>query len=759
MPIVQAFYRFVSFLKPRLAVYILLVLLLPLSFPLFAQDEDLRGLKVVVGKLEGGTAVVGRQYAVLIAIDKYNSWVTLGNPVKDAREIKAILARRYYVTDFMELYDEAATKAGIIRLFNRLIETAKPEDSLFIFYAGHGYLDKTSNTGFWVPVDGGVDLDKQENWLPNSQIRGFISNMKERHVVLIADSCFSGDILNPSRGLAPQITDEYFKNAYARISRQVLTSGASESVPDKSPFTQQLKLALEGNTSPYLDPLMLYSQIRLGVKGTTPLFGDLKDSGHQEGSSFLFFLKPSDDQKGSSDAEGLTPKMKIVKAYGTATIATDMPGTLFLDGVSQGQIPIGSVATIENLAVGPHQLELFYDDGERSTQTVTVMMGKNLVVDFNRAAKTASKLPPAETTQETPAPAAKSTTQPQTLLDGKPLPVASFKIDGNFDKWQNIPPVIVSSLGPDDNKSIRKVYLARDAENLFIKLDIADKTPSSSFHAHNFDENPGPATGSYGSQLGRFYAIKIDTGESQDNFNVVLARDARWGGNWYGVFGVREKGNLRLGARISGPIRMTGSSVEMAVLWTVIQDYFDDLGPAKPYRVTAWTAKGTSPLEELRETETGFFSLGNEPQAEPVSRIKLPDDKFDYLTAFEGHQYYISKTTATWTEANSLCQKYGGHLVTITSDSQNKVLLQAIQQKSINQNIWIGLRKGMDGKWRWVTHEKVDFTYWHPGQPDNYQGNQDVVNIWLAPSPWLKAPGKWDDMNSGQTDLFILEME
>jgi hypothetical protein len=87
------------------------------------------------------------------------------------------------------------------------------------------------------------------------------------------------------------------------------------------------------------------------------------------------------------------------------------------------------------------------------------------------------------------------------------------------------------------------------------------------------------------------------------------------------------------------------------------------------------------------------------------------------------------------------------------------VLLQAIQQKSINQNIWIGLRKGMDGKWRWVTHEKVDFTYWHPGQPDNYQGNQDVVNIWLAPSPWLKAPGKWDDMNSGQTDLFILEME
>ena len=166
--------------------------------------------------------VVGKQYAVLIAINKYQNWPALRNPVKDAKEIQEILSRRYYLSDFMELYDEDATKAGIIKLFNKLLVTTKPEDSVLIFYAGHGHLDNSSNAGFWIPVDGGTDVDEQANWLPNNQIRGFISNIKARHVALIADSCFSGDILNPSRGLAPTIT---VTRSYGSLSITTATAG------------------------------------------------------------------------------------------------------------------------------------------------------------------------------------------------------------------------------------------------------------------------------------------------------------------------------------------------------------------------------------------------------------------------------------------------------------------------------------------------------------------------------------------------------
>lgn len=586
-----------------------LLILLPLvSLPLFAQNTDLRGLKTVVSLLEGPTAVVGKQYAVLIAIDKYQSWTALQNPVKDAKEIKDILSRRYYFSNFLELYDEAATKAGIIKLFDKLINDTRSEDSILIFYAGHGHLDKTSNSGFWIPVDGGMDVYEQANWLPNSQIRGFISNMKARHVALIADSCFSGDFLNPARGMAPTITNEYFKNAYARISRQVLTSGASESVPDESQFTRQLKLALEGNIAPYLDPLMLYNEIRLSVKQTTPLFGDLKDSGHEDGSSFLLFLRPGQQspQKDASNEEEPSTRVKISKVYGTATVETDTTGTLFIDGVSQGQVPVGSLATIENLPAGPHEIVMLYDDGEKATQTITVKRGQTSAVEFSRPVKAESKVPPAGGNQAPSAAPARDVPPSLPLLDGGPLPNASIKIDGNLDDWQNIPPVVVSSQDATETWTITKVYLAKDKENFYIRLDIADKTPSSFFHPFNFNNS-------------RFYAIYIDNGDTRNNVCVraVFVDSHGYGVGWYLELGVREKGTWRHNEGhyanslpVVGQFFMKGSSMEIAVELSKIKGLLNDhLGPTKRYRIFGWTAIGWDDFSDPRQTEAGYFSF------------------------------------------------------------------------------------------------------------------------------------------------------
>ncbi len=754
-----------------------LVFLPLLALPLFAQNTDLRGLKTVVSQLEGETAVVGRQYAVLIAIDKYDSWMALRNPVKDAKEIKDILFRRYYVSDFMELYDGAATKAGIIKLFDRLIKDTRPEDSILIFYAGHGQLDRTSNTGFWIPVDGGTDVYAQANWLPNAQIRGFIGNMKARHVALIADACFSGDFLNPTRGMAPAITNEYFKNAYARISRQVLTSGSSESVPDESPFIRQLKLALEGNTSPYLDPLMLYNQIRLGVTKTTPLFGDLKDSGHQEGSSFLLFLRSDGGHalaaKNPSGEEGLSPKVKVSKAYGTATVETDAIGTLFLDGISQGQVPVGSFATIENLAAGPHEMVMLYEDGEKAAQTVAIKMGKTSAVEFSRSAKAVSKNLPTEAGQTPSVAAAKNTLPPSSLLNGAPLPKASIKIDGNFDDWGNVPPVAVGSQDATDKMSISKVCVAVDAESFCIKLDIADKTPSSFLHAHNFSENPGNP----------FYGISIDTGESQHNVSVGILHWDRHPYKWQVLIGVWEKTVFRT-IEIMEQYVMKGSSVEIAVPFALIKSRLGDLGPTRLWRAYGWTTTSSSSREkstgnanifnDLRKTEVGSFTFaendlippapaaaaaGSAPLVEPIQKIKLPEDQFVFLAAFEGHQYFLSKSSLAWKDAFSLCAKNGGHLVTITSDSENKALMQAIKPKNILDDIWIGFTDENRG-WKWVTGEKSDFTYWDVNQPDNAGGVEDYALIWQdSRNRYLRNPLKWNDDKEGHHALFILEIE
>ncbi len=274
--------------KKTIIVIFILLLICP-----FLYSEE-RGLQILANQLEQSTQI-GKQYFLIIGIDRYEQWMPLQNPVRDAKEISNIISSRYYIDEIIELFDEEATKANIIRTFHNLQQRLEINDSLFIFYAGHGHIDNTTNSGFWIPVNAGTDQYEQANWLPNSQILGLIQNIKATHVLLISDSCFSGDLLNVTRGIAPSSFDiPYFKEAYQRTSRQVITSGASETVPDESEFTLQLKMALQKNSSSFIDPLMLFNQIRLGVSETLPLFGSLSGTGHQEGASFILFLKEND---------------------------------------------------------------------------------------------------------------------------------------------------------------------------------------------------------------------------------------------------------------------------------------------------------------------------------------------------------------------------------------------------------------------------------------------------------------------------------
>ena len=257
---------------------------------LFAQES--RGLQLKVKELDP-YATVGKQYAVFIAIDKYQKWPPLKNPVKDATELKNILGDKYYIDEYIELYDEKATKNGIYDLFNDLIDKIKPEDSLFIFYAGHGHLDpKLTKKGSWIPCDGGVEERYQDNWIPNDLLRGMIDNIKSKHILLVSDSCFSGDMLSATRGMVDPNKMDYFKVAFNKVSRQILTSGASETVSDNSIFAKALKTYLEYNNKPIIDPLNIFDNIRMEAsKYSTPMLGSLPDSKHQEGGSFLFFLR------------------------------------------------------------------------------------------------------------------------------------------------------------------------------------------------------------------------------------------------------------------------------------------------------------------------------------------------------------------------------------------------------------------------------------------------------------------------------------
>jgi len=240
--------------------------------------------------------VQGKQWAIFIAIDQYREWGTLLYPVKDAQGIKKILEEYYVIDVVKELYNKDATAEKIRELFTELQDQTGPNDSVFVFHAGHGFNEERSKTSFWIPTDGGKaeEIHKQLNWLSHGQIRSYLDSLKARHVFLISDSCFSGDFLDATkRGVSETVIN--YPSAYDRKSRQAMSSGASEEVDDLSEFASRLKDVLMRTETPYITPDYLLSRIKeaqtIRQLNTIPILAVIPGTDHVLGGSFLFFRK------------------------------------------------------------------------------------------------------------------------------------------------------------------------------------------------------------------------------------------------------------------------------------------------------------------------------------------------------------------------------------------------------------------------------------------------------------------------------------
>jgi len=271
--------------------------LIGLALPLTAQFRggDNEGGAVETVDARNNVTRRGKQWAIFIAIDQYKEWEPLLYPVKDAQDVKKILLEYYYIDEVRELYNKDATAAGIRRLFTDLQSDKGPgpNDSVFVFHAGHGTDGKETKTPAWIPHDGGRDISNPANWMFHFQIRSLLDSLKAKHVFLISDSCFSGELLVTRRGGAEIVVN--YPAAYDKVSRQVMSSGASEEVADKSEFASRLKNILLRTETPYITPLFLCSQI-IETKTqrdlyTIPILAAIPESGHELGGNFLFFRK------------------------------------------------------------------------------------------------------------------------------------------------------------------------------------------------------------------------------------------------------------------------------------------------------------------------------------------------------------------------------------------------------------------------------------------------------------------------------------
>ena len=230
----------------------------------------------------------GPYFALLIGIDAYQHLPQLRTACNDSRSVAKILRTDYGFSVKVLLNPTRTQILTTLGEYRKVLTTA---DNLLIYYAGHGWLDEDADEGYWLPVD--ATRNSEVNWISNSTITSAIRAIRAKHVMVVADSCYSGKLV---RGIHIARKDPNCLHRIAnKKARVVLSSGGLEPVVDvgangmHSVFATAFIEALRENKK-VLDGTELFSKIRRPVmvnSDQTPEYGDIRKAGHA-GGDFLF---------------------------------------------------------------------------------------------------------------------------------------------------------------------------------------------------------------------------------------------------------------------------------------------------------------------------------------------------------------------------------------------------------------------------------------------------------------------------------------
>jgi ankyrin repeat protein len=107
----------------------------------------------------------GPYYALVIGNNNYQNLPKLIAAKNDAQEVARVLRNRYgFKTEL--LFD--ANRSDVLRALLNLRNNLTEKDNLLIYYAGHGWLDKEADEGYWLPID--AEKNSMINWISNSSI-------------------------------------------------------------------------------------------------------------------------------------------------------------------------------------------------------------------------------------------------------------------------------------------------------------------------------------------------------------------------------------------------------------------------------------------------------------------------------------------------------------------------------------------------------------------------------------------------------------
>jgi hypothetical protein len=292
-PPIQATRRFIV-----LGTLALAAILLQIALPASAQDQ--RGL--APENPSPPSYFNGRYYALVIGIDDYQPPMKkLKTAVNDAKAVGKLLSERYGF-DVRYLLDQQATRFNILNAIGSYRNSLNPNDSLLIYYAGHGYSDHDADKAYWLPVD--AESGISANRIIADDLTTDVKVLPSRHVLIVSDSCYSGGLARGSNepDSAPNAVQDqsaYIARMMRLRSRTLLASGGDEPVADSgsnghSVFAYALLQALSDVDKPTFSAIdLFYSSIRQQVAGRSeqvPEYSTIRNSS-SEGGDFVFIRR------------------------------------------------------------------------------------------------------------------------------------------------------------------------------------------------------------------------------------------------------------------------------------------------------------------------------------------------------------------------------------------------------------------------------------------------------------------------------------
>lgn len=125
----------------------------------------------------------------------------------------------------------------------------------------------------------------------------------------------------------------------------------------------------------------------------------------------------------------------------------------------------------------------------------------------------------------------------------------------------------------------------------------------------------------------------------------------------------------------------------------------------------------------------------------------------------KGHIYELYDKPTSWETAKLVCENKGGHLATITSSEEQKVIESLIRYgKRTFYNVGATNLENIN-EWKWVTGESMSYTNWAIGEPNNVANIERYLSVFNNENYFAQWNDTTNASTSGVSNGFICEYD